>query len=188
MMHLALRAASLPGAALFFSHWSRAARQHQHAAGVEPPPEPKVRPYQPKFFGREDFEALEAFTDILIPADGAPGARDARCAQYIDFVLEASGETPQVQAAWRKAMAALKEAGFYAADTPRRLELVGAMARPEAESSAHHPAFAAYRLIKQQTAFAFYTSREGTIETLDYKGNSYNAEFPACTHPEHRSV
>ena len=47
---------------------------------------------------------------------------------------------------------------------------------------------AAYRLIKQQNAFAFYTSRAGMIEALEYKGNSYNVVFPACTHPEHRQV
>jgi hypothetical protein len=40
-------------------------------------------------------------------------------------------------------------------------------------------------MIKQQNTFAFYTSRAGMIETLDYKGNSYNEVFPACDHPEH---
>ena len=37
-------------------------------------------------------------------------------------------------------------------------------------------------------AFAFYTAREGMIEALDYKGNSYNATFPPCNHPEHHVV
>ena len=47
---------------------------------------------------------------------------------------------------------------------------------------------AAYKWIKQQNTFAFYTSRAGMIENLDYRGNSYNATFPACNHPEHHKV
>ncbi len=189
MAELALRAAALPGAALFFSSWMKATQGHDHQGRATAPPDPKLlRDYAPKFFSREDFDALQAFTEILIPADDTPGARDAYCAHFIDFVLQASGEMPQTQSAWRKAMQAVKETGFYTAEPRLRVELVTAMSRPEIDREAHHPAFFAYRLIKQQTAFAFYTSRAGMIETLDYKGNSYNAVFPACNHPEHQTV
>jgi hypothetical protein len=85
-------------------------------------------------------------------------------------------------------MAALRQAGFHAADASGRAALVDAMSKPERDPAAAHPAYASYRLIKQQTAFAFYTSRAGTIEALDYRGNSYNAEVPACEHPEHRTA
>jgi hypothetical protein len=191
MLELALRAAALPGASAFLSAWAQPAPSgHDHPSGTTiPPPEPKrFADYQPKFFSPEEFEALEAFTEILIPTDDTPGAREAHCAHYIDFVLRASGDVPTVQAAWRNAMQALKETGFHSADAGRRVELVSAMSSPERDHDAQHPAFFAYRLIKQQTAFAFYTSREGMIETLDYKGNSYNVVFPACNHPEHQVV
>lgn len=131
---------------------------------------------------------MQAFTEILIPTDDTPGAREAHCAHYIDFVLQASDSVPNLQKQWRGAMAALKDAGFHSANTKDREALVEAISKPERDRSATHPAFAAYRLIKQQNTFAFYTSRAGMIETLDYKGNSYNAEFPACTHPEHHAV
>jgi hypothetical protein len=186
---LALRAAALPGAAEFFSAWARAADQHQHISSAAAPPEPPLlRDYQPKFFSADDFAALEAFTEILIPTDDTPGAREAHCAHYIDFVLQASDGVPNLQKRWRNAMAALKDAGFHSAVEKDRETLVEAMSKPERDRSASHPAFAAYRLIKQQNTFAFYTSRAGMIETLDYKGNSYNTEFPACTHPEHHAV
>lgn len=189
MAELALRAAALPGAAMFFSGWLKAAQGHTHQAGSDAPPDPqRLRNYAPKFFEKEDFDALDAFTDILIPKDDMPGARDAYCAQFIDFLLQASDEMPQTQTAFRKALQAVKDTGFYTAEPNRRLELVTAMSRPETDRQAHHPAFFAYRLIKQQTAFAFYTSRVGMIESLDYKGNSYNAVFPACTHPEHHQL
>ena len=85
-------------------------------------------------------------------------------------------------------MSALKAAGFHASDAKGRASLLEAMSRPERDRNAVHPCYSAYRLIKQQNTFAFYTSRAGMIETLDYKGNSYYAEFPACTHPEHHTV
>jgi hypothetical protein len=176
MVEQALRVAALPGAALFFSAFLSASTPDLLAN------------YQPKFFSPDDFQALQSFTEILIPSDDTPGAREAGCAQYIDFVLDSSSETPPTQAAWREAMQAVKAAGFHAADASRQVELVTEMSRPELDATTQHPAFFAYRLIKQQNAFAFYTSRKGMIETLDYKGNSYNPVFPACKHPEHQRV
>ena len=62
------------------------------------------------------------------------------------------------------------------------------MSRPERDRAATHPAYPAYRLIKQQNTFAFYTSRAGMIETLDYRGNSYNAcSSPPVIIPEHQA-
>ena len=186
-MRLTAYALALPGAADFFTAWLKAAGAHeQHYA----PPDPgRLNDYQPKFFGADDFAALEAFTAILIPTDDTPGAREAKCAHFIDFLLNAStGFDARLQAQWRTAMQALREAGFHAADAKGRDEIVAAMARPERERGATHPAYFAYRLIKQQNTFAFYTSRAGMIEALDYRGNSFNVTFPACDHPEHRTV
>jgi hypothetical protein len=184
LLETAGRAALLPGAAEFFAVWLRAQESHRHSSA---PPEPALlQNYQPKFFDAADFAALQAFTEILIPTDDTPGAREAHCAAFIDFVLQATPAPQQKQ--WRDALAALREAGFHAANAERRAALVAEIARPERDRSASHPAYSAYRLIKQQNAFAFFTSRAGMIETLDYRGNSYNQTFPACTHPEHHRV
>lgn len=182
-----MRAAALPGGAEFMAEWLNA-QEHNHAGSSTAPPEsPLLKNRQPGFFSREDFDVLEAFTEILIPTDDTPGAKEAHCAQFIDFLMTASEGLP-VQQQWRDAMAALKTLGFHDADAKGRSELVAAMAKPELDSSATHPAYNVYRLIKQQNTFAFYTSRAGLIETLDYKGNSVNLEFPECTHPEHHRV
>src|SRR6266850_5774657 len=188
MLALTAYAVALPGAAEFFGAWLRAA-PHAQPGGWQPPQPPILRDYAPKFFDAGDFSALQAFTEILIPTDETPGAREARCAHYIDFVLQASTEAaPDTVRQWRDAMAALRQAGFHAADSAGRAAIVEAMSRPERDPGATHPAYAAYRLIKQLNAFAFYTSRTGMIETLDYRGNSYYASFPACDHPEHRTI
>jgi hypothetical protein len=186
LLELAMRAAALPGGAEFMASWLKA-QEHHHAAADAPPESPVLKNREPQFFSAEDFEALQAFTEILIPTDGTPGAKEAHCAHYIDFLMTASDGLP-VQKQWRDALATLKSLGFHAADAKGRAELVAAMARPEVDRNATHPGFSAYRLIKQQNAFAFYTSRAGLIEALEYQGNSYNVTFPACTHPEHHQV
>lgn len=189
LLDLAARAAALPGAAQFFSAWLQAAEEHQHSTKSTAPPEPPLlRDYQPKFFEPADFRALQAFTEILIPTDDTPGAREAHCAHFIDFLLHSASEMPAMQKQWREAMSTLKSVGFHQASTTEREALVEAMSKPERDRSASHPAYAVYRLIKQQNTFAFYTSRAGMIDALDYKGNSYNTSFPACTHPEHHVV
>jgi hypothetical protein len=174
LLRLAAASVALPGAIEFLGPWLQAAQRDD---------------YQPAFFDKDDFAALEAFTAIMIPTDETPGAREARCAQFIDFLLQASAKVDQRMAGqWRTAMQALRDAGFHAADAKGREDLVAAMSRPERERGTTHPAYFAYRLIKQQNTFAFYTSRHGLIDCLEYKGNSYNASFPACDHPEHHTL
>jgi hypothetical protein len=51
-LRLAAAAATLPGAAAFLGPWLSAAGQAE---------------YEPAFFSRDDFAALDAFTAILIP-------------------------------------------------------------------------------------------------------------------------
>jgi len=187
-LQLAAAAAALPGASGFLRAWFDAARVHDHnqQPGWQPPEPPLLRDYSPKFFDAADFDALRAFTEILIPTDDTPGAREAHSAHFIDFLLQASPEAPQRR--WRDAMRALKDAGFHDAAAPQRLAMVEAMSKPERDRTATHPAYFAYRLIKEQNTFAFYTSRAGMIEALDYRGNAINASFPACDHAEHRTI
>ena len=112
---LAVRAAALPGAAEFFSAWAHAAEQHEHIGSSAAPPEPSYSRLPAEVFRRGRFRGAAGFTEILIPTDDTPGAREAHCAHYIDFVLQASDSVPDVQKQWRDAMAALQAPGF----TPR---------------------------------------------------------------------
>ncbi len=186
LLDILARAAALPGAMEFLSTWLKAADDHQHSSA--PPEPPLLRDYKPQFFAAPDFAALQSFCEILIPRDDTPGAGEAHCAHFIDFLLHSADSVPQMQQQWRAALASLKQAGFHAADVKGREAMVEAMSRPERERGATHPLFSVYRLIKQQNTFAFYTSRAGMIEALDYRGNTYNLTFPACDHPEHHRI
>jgi len=60
LLRLAAAAVALPGAAEFLGPWLQATQRDD---------------YEPAFFNKDDFAALDAFTAILIPTDDTPGAR-----------------------------------------------------------------------------------------------------------------
>lgn len=187
-LQIALRAAALSGATELVPILMKATEAgHAMVAEIAPPAPPFVdRP--PRFFNAKEFSALQVYTEILIPTDETPGAREAHCAHFIDFLLASADEVPSLQKAWRDAMMTLQEIGFLDAARPRQEALVAEMSSPERDAAAHHQAFPIYLLIKRENTFAFYTSRPGLIENLDYRGDSYNQSFPPCTHPEHQRV
>ncbi len=189
LLQAAVRVAALPVGVQFFSVWARAAQQHQHSSNGEQDQSAALADYKPQFFNQSDFDALQAMTELLIPTDETPGAREAHCAHFIDFLLHSMDKySPETQKQWRTALAALATAGFHSADAAHRASLLQQISEPERDPHAHHPAYAAYQLIKRENCFAFYTAKVGIIGALDYRGNSYNVSFPACTHPEHHVV
>jgi hypothetical protein len=173
-----LRAAAVAGGSEFFSSWLRAA----HGSGSSAPPDPhNWAAYKPKFFSEEDFRNLEAFTAVLIPTDDTPGAREAYVAPFIDFVVNAAAEyAPEMQKRWRKAMEPLRSPEFSDLLPEQQIAAVERMSRGSGSAT--------YKLIKEMAVHAFYTSRVGLIDVLEYKGLAYLTEFPACTHPEHHRV
>ncbi len=184
---LASRALAIPGAQQFFAVWLGAADAHRHGTNPFAPPEPAwPGGSQPKFFSVPDFHMLETFTSILIPTDDTPGAREAHVARYIDFVLySASEHAPETRNQWRKAMDWLRGQRFAELAPGERASFMQRISLPERDRKQTHEGYATYRLIKDLTVFAFYTSRAGMVDDLEYKGNAYLKEFPACEHPEH---
>src|SRR5579875_1065404 len=179
------RAALVAGGAEFFQSWLRAAQPHDHSAA---PPEPdRWTNYKPQFFSADEFRDLGTFTEILIPTDDTPGAREAHVAPFIDFVVNAAAEyEPDMQQHWRDAMAWLASQRFGSLSPSEQFALIEAMSSPERDKTAKHEGFSHYRLLKDMTVHAFYTSRVGLIDVLEYKGNAYLVEFPGCNHPEHQ--
>ena len=164
---------------------------HDHSHSSDAPPDPhNWHDYQPKFFSTDDFRNLETFSAILIPTDDTPGAREAFVAPFIDFVVQAAAEyAPQMQQQWRDAMAWLRSQNFSALSPEEQLHFVERISAPERDrSQPRDDGFKTYSLLKDMTVHAFYTSRVGLIDALEYKGLAYLTEFPACTHPEHHRV
>lgn len=189
LMAVTGRVMAAVGGQEFMADWLRAAEEHNHGKSAAPPEPDRWTNYQPQFFSAGEFAMLQAYSEILIPTDETPGAREAHVAHYIDFVVNAAKEeAPEMQKPWRTAMTWLTEHKFSELAAAEKLALVKRMAAPERDRAIRHDGYATYQVIKQMTVLAFYTSRAGLVEDLQYQGNAYLTEFPACNHPEHRRV
>jgi len=177
---LVARVAGTAAGQTFFSSWLAAA--HEHSSNAPPEPD-RWTNYRPQFFSAEEFGALDTFAAILIPTDETPGAREAHVAPFIDFVVFSAAEyAPEMQAKWRKAVGSLSGRGFARLPADAQLRLVETIAQP-ADAD-----FQRFQFMKDLIVYAFYTSRAGLIDNLNYQGLAYLTEFPGCAHPEHQKV
>jgi hypothetical protein len=180
----------LPSAAAALPR-DKAAKHGHHPA---PAASDSAQSYVAQFFKPAEFETVEILTEMIIPADDKPGAKDARVAAYIDAVVFSAAEhQPSLQREWTDGLAFLERASqekhghsFRQIRAAERENLLMEMSLPEREPNARHPGFAFYRLVKEMTVEGFYTSRAGLLEALEYKGLDFLSEFPGCTHPEHQ--
>jgi hypothetical protein len=188
---VAAKVFAVAGGSEFFASWLRAAEMaHAHGGNSAAPPEPdRWKNYRPKFFSAAEFSMLDIYTDILIPSDDTPGARAAHVAPYIDYLVNAAAEyAPEMQSHWRGAMGWLTSKNFQQLSREQQLDLIRQSSGPEHNHAIHHEGYASYRLIKDAAVHAFFTSRVGLIDVLEYKGLAYLTTFPACEHPEHRKA
>ena len=159
-----------------------------------PPPQESAAVYVPQFFKPGEFQTVEILTEMIIPTDDKPGAKEAQVANYVDFVVFAAAEfKPELQKEWTTGLELLDQLSqkeyhqpFRAISATDRERLLTEMSAPEHDPTTGHPGFEFYRLVKEMTVEGFYTSRIGLIDVLEYKGLTFLSEFPGCTHPEHQ--
>jgi hypothetical protein len=162
------------------------------APSAEPAP-----PYSPQFFKSDEFQTVEMLTEMIIPTDDQPGAKEARVADYIDFVVFSAAEfRPSLQREWTTGLKWLEQesrkryhAPFRELSAADRERLLTDVSLPERDrgADASDPGYKFYRLVKGMTVEGFYTSRVGLIDVLGYQGLTFLSEFPGCTHPEHQT-
>ena len=78
VMAMAAAAATFPG----FTKWA--------FAGSHPPTgalQIKPATYKPQFFSAEEYALVERLTDLIIPSDETPGAREAGVAEFVDHMI-----------------------------------------------------------------------------------------------------
>jgi hypothetical protein len=128
-------------------------------------PAAEAAPYQPRFFSKSEYEALDRITEAIIPKDEeGGGAHDAGVAEYIDtYVLHAPD--PQLKQLFRSGIATLSAVP------------IDRLAEQEKD--------AFFARLKALTIEAFFNSQTG-YDYVGYKGNSGRLTFPGCTHPEHK--
>src|SRR5947209_16511258 len=88
MLAKAAAASQCPG----FCRWACGAEHDHHDHIDAAPSEGPRRPYQPAYFSAPEYQTIEILTDLIIPADESPGAKEAGVSEFIDF-MAAHGET-----------------------------------------------------------------------------------------------
>lgn len=176
----AAAAATFPG----FSKWGFACG---HVGNAAVP----IRPasYHPIFFSTEEYAIVERLTEMIIPSDDSPGAKEAGVAEFIDFMVASD---PEAQYPFRMGLTWLN-AHSERTTGKKFLELAGeqqnsllvplgfkSKARPGEEDGRRF-----FALVREYTVTGFYTSEIGFKE-LDNPALKFYAESPECPHKDDR--
>src|SRR6266481_720976 len=69
---------------------AEAAHRHHEAQEAKP-----AGPFRAQFFQGREHATVSRLTDLILPSDGTPGAKDAGVAEFLDFYLAGSTATTQ---------------------------------------------------------------------------------------------
>lgn len=186
MLAKAAAASQFPG----FNRWAFGAEPHQEESS-HPQSQPR-QPYQPIYYSPPQYQTIEILTDLIIPADETPGAKEAGVSEFIDF-MAAHGEDnlrqPMLNGlAWLDATSKTTHGSAFARLLP---EQQVALLKTVAYSGAGAPVDAEgqrfFKLIRRYTTMGYYTSHIG-LKELDFPGLRLYTQSPACPHtndPEH---
>jgi gluconate 2-dehydrogenase gamma chain len=172
-----------------FSKWT-------FACGHLGKPLAQIKPavYRPVFFSAPEYAMVERLTDLIIPADDTPGARDAGVSEFIDLMVS---RDPQIQRDFRAGLGWLNMRShetwgkpFVMLDPDRQTNLLASLAYRKKFRPDDGPGQKFFNLVRDYTVMGFYTSEIG-LKELDFPGLKFYAESPACPHtddPEHRHL
>lgn len=136
----------------------------------------------PTFFTTEELAMVDELSELIIPADDhSPGARAAKVAGYIDSRLaEAWDEQPRTD--WREGLKRIEQISqevsgkpFMQSSADQRLAVLTRIAENEKAPREREEQF--FVELKSRVVNAYYTSEIGIRQELEYRGNSYLAEF-----------
>lgn len=172
-----------------FSRWAFAG-EHSHAESAPP----KAESYQPLFFTDWEYKTIDQLTELIIPKDESPGARDAGVAEFIDFMVahDDSLQYPfRTGLAWLNAFAFEKHGRDFFSLYPAQQEaLLRKLAFKVEQSPTEEQGQEFFTLLRKYTVIGYYTSKAG-LEELDYPGLKLYSASPACPHPgdpEHKHL
>ncbi len=141
---------------------------------------PQTKP--PKFFTVLELALVDELSELIIPTDDhSPGARAAKCGEFIDGRL---AELPdaEVKQQWREGLASLNRLStemhklpLLKASAEQRIALLTRIAAGERDPKTPEEKF--FVELKTRVAHAYYTSKIGLRQELEYKGNTYLREF-----------
>jgi len=190
-----LRVTSLAAAASQFAGFDRWSFACGHGFAESALVKAPGTAYKPQFFSPEEYNALELLTELIIPNDGTPGAREAGVGEFIDFMV---ANDPKIQYRFRYGLAWIdSHAKWLHGKALRDLtleqqnEMLEHLAYKHKYRTGEEDGRTFFKLLREYTVMGFYTSRIG-LEELDYPGlKMVYDEMPGCPHlddPEHKNL
>lgn len=135
--------------------------------------------YVPKALSSHEFATLERLTDLIVPADDKPGAKQAEVAAWIDMLLNVNAELKAKYVAglaWLDTAVAKSGATNFVTATPaQQAALLDVIAFKRNQSLEHNPGIDFFILARRMTCDGFYTSTVGMRDV--YMGNTPQATF-----------
>ncbi len=145
--------------------------------------------WKPRFFTSAQNRFVEILAELIIPETETPGASTALVNQHIDLVL--SEETKEQQRTFLEGLDAIDQISrsqhgepFSKLSQDQQVNLLTRLADDSQVSPEEDPARGFFLDIRRRTVFAYYTSRVGIHEELDYKGKQVLTEWRGCPHPD----
>ena len=134
------------------------------------------------FFTRQELALADELAEMIIPADEhSPGARAAKVAAYIDARLAEAFDAKD-RTTWRDGLKLIEQLSrqvngkpFLDATAAQRLALLERIAANEGKPEKPEEHF--FKELKSRVVDAYYTSEIGIRQELEYRGNTYQAEF-----------
>ena len=136
----------------------------------------------PKFFSKEEFAMVDELSELIVPTDAhSPGARAAQVAAYIDGRLAGSFED-EPKRRWHEGLGRINSLSqemhgqpFMQSTPEQRMALLTRIAKNEEKAETPEEHF--FQELKGRTARAYYTSKIGIHQEMEYKGNVLLQEF-----------
>lgn len=152
-------------------------------------------PYAPQFFTPDEYKLVDQVSELIIPRDEHPGARDAGVSEFIDFMVAHEEEDIQFRfrtgVSWLNAFAVESHGReFCALDASSQEALLDRLAIPSKRRPTEVQGQDFFKLIRQYTVMGYYTSKPG-MEALDVPTLKVYSASPECQHkddPEHRHL
>ncbi len=185
-----LRAMALAAAASQFPGFERWAFGCGHV-GAAKTASPAVAPaaYTPQFCTPEEYTTVERLTELILPSDGSPGAREAGVSEFVDFMIASD---PGAQYEFRYGLTWLDTHSdklhgkpFRDLDAGEQSDILKHLAYKDQYRDGEDEGRRFFGSIRELTLMGFYTSRIG-LEELDFPGLKFYAESPGCPHASDR--
>ncbi len=206
--------ASVAGTFPGFRQWAFACAgdsAHADSAHAFAATEAGKKPYTSLFFSESQYRMVERLTEMIIPADDTPGAKEAGVAEFIDFMVanrvpvNGTYEVRSVEDSIHQGNAAQAQfvAGLHWMDAhshaefgKRFMECLAEQQNQLLEELAYKDKFRPmtetgrdfFQMMRDYTVIGFYTTKIG-LESLGYPGlRRVWPKMPGCTHhddPEH---